>query len=1101
VDPITTAILSWLTGEVGTAGVRIVGGLARGDRQQRALETIVASSVDAAVDGVVADRERADVREALLRELPQDTDAVRPGDILDLETAVSRVLGPRLELLQEQGYRIDFTRLTNTLARLIRQGIQADADRGGPLAPLAEHIRHERVATASEATAAATEAMAGDLRAIRRTFVTAAKDQTIQDTGREWVGRPIADLPGPLALGVHQAVSAGDTRLPVLPEYVPRDHDAQLRAIMEAADQASRMIVLAGDSSTGKTRALWEALRHLPDDWRVWSPAGARALNEGLAAAGVGPRTVVWLDDAHNYLGPASQLAADTAERLIGLIADPDGGPVLIAATLWPEYWQQLTAQPRRAPGQAGFASAEQGLAYIPALLESATYIHVPSAFATDDLTAAGDAASHDPRLALALQYPSEGKITQYLAGAPKLLERYRSAPPAARALVNAAVDARRFGHANRLPERLLLNAAPGYIDSDTWNQLRDDWEAQAFEAMTLDWRGLPGPLTRIRPRPGETLAAGPEYRLADVLEQTGGQDRRYVAPPQEFWAAAAHNAHTEDLAGIGYAAQTRSRLRAAVQIYLKAAAADNAWALYELALMREEAGDHAGAERSATKAAFAGDCDAVKILAMYRDRAEDRAAAERLYRVAVEAGDKECVPFLPRMREEAGDHAAAERLALEAARSGDTESLARLVGMRAKARNYQDAERLALEALNMGDPSPLSDVASYWASDGNRAEAERLYRLAADHGDNYALRRLTEMLEDAGDHAGADRFAQEAARKGNPSALLVLACKRLGVDDLFYREWMYQRAAERLRIPSFSDARRLLQQAADMGDGTALGIFAQSRADAGDYDQASQLASRAAEAENTLPLRKLAQIRADAGDRTQAEQFARRAAAAGDADALNIVARMREAAGDHAEADRLAIQAALADEPWALDDIVEQREQAGDRMGAERLALDAAKATHTEHFESFMLVRQPRSALEELIRMRLSGEDHAGVEKLAVSAADNGYTGGLMQLAAHRRREEAYEDARRLYELAADFGDADALGDLAEMLNEAGDFAEAEQLYQRAINGGSQSALRGLASLWDDAGDHESARRCLRYGLDAEGNAASPWTFGDDQS
>ena len=770
---------------------------------------------------------------------------------------------------------------------------------------------------------------------------------------------------------------------------------------MEAADQASRMIVLAGDSSTGKTRALWEALRHLPDHWRVWSPAGARALNKGLAAAGVGPRTVVWLDDAHNYLGLASQLAADTAERLIGLIADPDGGPVLIAATLWPQYWQQLTAQPRRAPGQTEFASAEQGLAHIPALLESATYLHVPSAFATDDLAAAGDAASHDPRLALALQYASEGKITQYLAGAPKLLERYRSAPPEAKALVDAAVDARRFGHTDRLPERLLLDAAPGYVGSDVWDQLRDDWETQALQAMTLDWRGLPGPLTRIRPRPGETPADGPEYRLADVLEQTGGQDRRYVAPPQEFWAAAARDAPTEDLAGIGHAAQTRSRLRDAVRIYLKAAAADNAWALYELALMREEAGDHAGAERSATKAAFAGDCDALKILAMHREHAEDRAAAERLYRVAVEAGDKECVHFLPRMREEAGDHAAAERLALEAARSGDTEGLARLVGMRAKARNYQDAERLALEALDMGDPSPLSDVASYWASDENRTEAERLYRLAADHGDNYALRQLTEMLEDTGDHAGADRFAQEAARKENPSALRALACKRLGVWDLLYDGRFYQRAAERLRVPRLSGARRLLQQAANMGDSRALGILAQSRADAGDYEQASQLAIRAAEAGSTWPLRELAQKRADAGDHVQAEQLARKAAAVGNADALNIAARMREAAGDHAEADRLAIQAALADEPWALDDIVKQREQAGDRMSAERLALDAAKATHTEHFESLTLTRQPRSALEKLIRMRLSGEDHAGVEKIAVKAADNGYTDGLAQLAA----------------------------------------------------------------------------------------------------
>jgi hypothetical protein len=100
-----------------------------------------------------------------------------------------------------------------------------------------------------------------------------------------------------------------------------------------------------------------------------------------------------------------------------------------------------LTAQPRW-PGQAGFTGAGGGSSYVPALLASATYIQVPNAFAPDDLAAA--AASQDPRLAVALQFASEGKITQYLAGAPKLLERYRSAPPEARALIDAAVDARR---------------------------------------------------------------------------------------------------------------------------------------------------------------------------------------------------------------------------------------------------------------------------------------------------------------------------------------------------------------------------------------------------------------------------------------------------------------------------------------------------------------------------------------------------------------------------------------------------------------------------------------------------------------------------------
>ena len=343
--------------------------------------------------------------------------------------------------------------------------------------------------------------------------------------------------------------------------------------------------------------------------------------------------------------------------------------------------------------------------AYVPALLESATYIQVPTAFGPDDLAAASVAARHDPRIALALQHASTGKITQYLAGAPKLFERYRAAPPEAKALIDAAVDARRFGHGDRLPERLLLDAAPGYFDSDTWDQLRDGWAARALQAVTEDWRGLPGPLTRIRPRPGGTPVGDHEYKLADVLEQAGSRDRRYIAPPQSFWAAATSHAHAENLAGIGYAAQARSRLRDAVQLYTKGAAADNVGALYQLALMHEEAGDHAGAERMAAKAARAGDCDALKILAGYRELARDYAAAERLSAWLWRRATKRWCLSCPSCWEEAGNPTEAERLALEVARSGDTDGLARIVHMRAKARNYRDAERLALEALALGRP------------------------------------------------------------------------------------------------------------------------------------------------------------------------------------------------------------------------------------------------------------------------------------------------------------------------------------------------------------------------------------------------------------
>ena len=61
--------------------------------------------------------------------------------------------------------------------------------------------------------------------------------------------------------------------LPVLPPYVPREHDQVLGQVMRAAvGGRSGIAVLVGGSSTGKTRACWEALdllRGQDPPWRL----------------------------------------------------------------------------------------------------------------------------------------------------------------------------------------------------------------------------------------------------------------------------------------------------------------------------------------------------------------------------------------------------------------------------------------------------------------------------------------------------------------------------------------------------------------------------------------------------------------------------------------------------------------------------------------------------------------------------------------------------------------------------------------------------------------------------------------------------------------
>ena len=165
-------------------------------------------------------------------------------------------------------------------------------------------------------------------------------------------GRPLAEVTDPFALEIHRPVQPEGPRpgLPVLPAYVPRDHDAELGSLVRAAaDGSGGIAVLVGGSSTGKTRACWEALRQLRDraqPWRLWhpiEPSPAEAALRELPA--VVPWTVVWLNEAQHYLDVADGGRGErVAAGLRDLLRDPARAPVLVLATLWPQLWDDLTA-------------------------------------------------------------------------------------------------------------------------------------------------------------------------------------------------------------------------------------------------------------------------------------------------------------------------------------------------------------------------------------------------------------------------------------------------------------------------------------------------------------------------------------------------------------------------------------------------------------------------------------------------------------------------------------------------------------------------------------------------------------------------------------
>ncbi|MEU7784970.1 hypothetical protein [Amycolatopsis sp. NPDC049159] len=313
-----------------------------------------------------------------------------------------------------------------------------------------------------------------------------------------------------------------------MPTYIARPHDESLReAVSSARRGTSSMAVLVGESSTGKTRACWEAVKSLPAPWRLWHPIDPDRPEALLSVldSGIPPHTVLWLNEIQFYLLPSTgeRIAAGLRE----LLRTPTSGPVLVLGTTWPDHWWRLTRQPPPNEPDA-HAQARQ--------LLDGTDISVPDRFDEKAMRALRAASEGDPRLATAED--AHGKVVQFLSGAPKLMERYRNAPRPAKAVLDAAVDLRRFDYPTPIPEELLRQAAASYFPPDDFDTLPDDWFERALEVVCSPARGLPGPLTRVRRRPGAAEEGPVKFRVADYLEQQVGEERKNSFPPEAVFRA-----------------------------------------------------------------------------------------------------------------------------------------------------------------------------------------------------------------------------------------------------------------------------------------------------------------------------------------------------------------------------------------------------------------------------------------------------------------------------------------------------------------------------------------------------------------------------------
>jgi hypothetical protein len=440
----------------------------------------------------------------------------------------------------------------------------------------------------------------------------------------------------PILLGVHKAISMDDSSS--TSTYVERDADVNLRRLLKAGVEKGGFILLVGNSCSGKTRSLYENVRSLLPDWYFFHPVTVHDFIE-YAQSPV-PQTIVWLDELQNYLHGAEGITANQIRTLLRSDAR-----TVIVATLWASRYATYS----RLPAPREF----DPFIYERELLKLAQIIDIPDYLSTREQERATDIARLDPKINIALRSTDYG-MTQVLAAAPQLVHRFESTPTRySKAVLTAALDARRLGVQGPLTVELLRSAAHGYLTRHERGRAPADWFSAAMDYAIEPLAGATSALTPLADEAGSVIG----YDAADYLAQYVVIMRRDELLPKETWEVLSKHAFDGADAGrLGESAFRRGLIAYATCLFERASDAginSAGWRLGDLKKCRPS-------------------LDELRI----QTDAGDHVARQWLaWRLSLQGNVEEL-----RTRAETGDHDAAQELGWLLAQKGDIDTLRRLV-------------------------------------------------------------------------------------------------------------------------------------------------------------------------------------------------------------------------------------------------------------------------------------------------------------------------------------------------------------------------------------------------------------------------------------
>ncbi|MFF8869584.1 tetratricopeptide repeat protein [Streptomyces massasporeus] len=563
-------------------------------------------------------------------------------------------------------------------------------------------------------------------------------------------------------LGVHHAAAdaAGD-----LPPYVERQIDKELRSRISRIPRTGEPILIVGDSTAGKTRAAFEALRECFSNHLVFAPYDGQDLVSSLPSLVESKETcVLWLDNLERYIGPDG-----LTPQVLGLLRR---ARIPIISTMRAEQYRQLVPSVT----QSASTTSDERINLGRRILEQIHVMVLTRLWTPEEIERARRV--DDVRVQGAVAFSTHYGVAEYLAAGPRLYQEWVLAwgpgiNPRGAALVAAAVDCVRAGITHAVTRELLLEMHETYLARVGGAVLRPESIEEAFAWATSLRFGVTSLLMPASENPGR-------FKVFDYLADEFMRSNASQPIPHDSWRTILEFAKRENSTYlVGLAAENNGETEIAEVAWRESASRGSGKALLHLGLLYLNTDRETEAVDAWERAARAGESSAYASLGIWhRARGETDKAVE-LFREGAERDDIFAVRGLAESLQTADE---AEQWWIKLVEvEGDADDWFNLAVYYFLTERKELARKNYLEAAQKGSVAAMNNYGAMIA-DEDLAEAERWFRLAHQKGSWEAATNLAMDLIERGAVLEAESLLREAVDSGYFRASSILG-------SLYYKQ------------------------------------------------------------------------------------------------------------------------------------------------------------------------------------------------------------------------------------------------------------------------------------------------------------------------